>query len=104
VVFLVSPWDFLREPAVVISMFQPYLSWIVLIVAGVLLGIAVMAYKKNKSKAILWVSVGFAFFCLKAFIAIIDFYASPGAFFNSALQSFFDLIVLGCLFLALFRK
>lgn len=98
------PWEFLREPVAVISTFAPLFDWLVLIVAGVLLGIAIMAYKKSKSRSIFWVGVAFGLFSLKALLVVLDYYVSPGYFFNYAIQSFFDLLILGCLFLALFRK
>lgn len=99
-----SPWDILREPVNLVGAFSPVLSWVLLIVAGVLMVISILAHNKKKSHATLWVGVAFNLFFVKSLLVVLDLYVSSGNFFNYAIQSLFDLGILAFLFIAIFRK
>jgi hypothetical protein len=99
-----SPWDILREPVNLVGTFSPILSWVLLIVAGVLMVISILAHRKRKSHSTLWVGVAFNLFFLKSLLVVLDIYVSSGNFFNYAIQSLFDLAILASLFIAIFKK
>ena len=98
-----APWDFLREPIQIISLIEPVTAWLLVIVTGIVAFIAYKAYARSTSQKLKWVLVGFALFFAKAVLLVIDLYFSPGNFMNPAIQSFFDVLVVGSLFVALFR-
>jgi hypothetical protein len=101
---LAAPWDFLRGATETATVVNPIIAWIVLIIAlGVAL-VAVMALRKKKSKRLLLVSVAFGLFFLKTVLNLVDLYFSPGTFMNLGVQSIFDLVIIGALFIALFKK
>ncbi|MGI6589878.1 MAG: hypothetical protein ACOX1V_04440 [Candidatus Iainarchaeum sp.] len=99
-----APWDFLRGPVSLIGSFSLVLAWVLLFVSMAMLGISILAYKKKRSHATLFVGIGFGLFFSKAVLIVMDFYLSSGNFFNYAIQSFFDLAIIVSLFIALFRK
>ncbi len=99
-----SPWDVLREPINLIGSFSPVLSWLLLIVAGVLMIISILAHNKRKSHTTLWVGIAFNLFFVKSLLVVLDLYVSSGNFFNYAVQSLFDLGILASLFVAIFKK
>ena len=101
---LAVPWDVLREPVNLIGTFSPALSWLLLIVAGVLMIISILAHNKRKSHTTLWVGIAFNLFFVKSLLVVLDLYVSSGNFFNYAVQSLFDLAILASLFVAIFRK
>jgi len=99
-----APWEILKEPVNLIGNFAPVLSWLLLIVAGVLMIISILAHNKRKSHTTLWVGVAFNLFFIKSLLVVLDFYVSSGNFFNYAIQSLFDLAILASLFIAIFRR
>lgn len=99
-----SPWDILREPVNVVGNFSPILSWVLLIVAGALMCISILAHNKKKSHSTLWVGIAFNLFFVKSLLVVLDLYVSSGNFFNYAIQSLFDLGILASLFIAIFKK
>jgi len=103
-VVFAAPWDVLREPVAWLGTFEPFTSWALLIVSLGLFGVAVLALKKKSSSKLKWVGAAFGLFFLKALLVVLDLYVSSGNFMNYAIQGFFDLIILGILFVALFRK
>lgn len=101
---LAAPWDMLREPVNLIGSLSPILSWVLLLVAGALMVISILAHNKRRSRTTLWVGIAFNLFFIKSLLVVLDIYVSSGNFFNYAIQSFFDLAILVSLFLAVFRK
>lgn len=99
-----APWDILKEPVSLIGTFSPVLSWLLLIVAGALMIISVLAHNKRKSHTTLWIGIAFNLFFVKSILVVLDLYVSSGNFFNYAIQSLFDLAILASLFIAIFRK
>ena len=101
---LAAPWDFLRGPTDLAMNLSPIFAWIVLIISLAVLVVSILAVKKKKSRRLLLVSVAFALFSIKLILNLVDLYASPGFFMNIGVQSVFDLLIMGALFTALFRK
>lgn len=99
-----NPWDVLKEPVNLIGTFSPVLSWLLLLVAGVLMIISILAHNKRKSHTTLWVGVAFNLFFVKSLLVVLDLYVSSGNFFNYAIQSLFDLAILASLFIAIFKR
>jgi len=107
--FLVSfvsavPWDPLRAPANAIGFAEPVVVWVVLLVSLGIFAISVLAWKKKHSSKLAWVSAAFALFFIKSVLVVLDLYVSSGNFFNYSIQSFFDLLIIAGLFVAIFRK
>lgn len=103
-VFAAEPWDFLREPINWLWVVEPLVLWVLLFVALGLFVISILAYRKKRSEKLAWVSAAFGLFFLKALLLVIDIYYSPGDFVNKAVAGFFDLLIIGSLFIGLFRK
>jgi len=99
-----APWDFLRVPTEIANAINPIVIGLLFIVSLLILIIAVLAFKKKNSQRLLFVSGAFALFFLKSALSLIDLYVSPGIFMNFAVQGVFDLLIIGALFIALFRK
>jgi hypothetical protein len=99
-----APWDPLRPTVNLTAALEPLVNWLLLIVSGFIFGIAFLAWKKSSSKKLLWVSVAFGLFFAKRILSLADTYLSPGTFFNIPVQSAFDLAIMICLAIALFRK
>ena len=101
---LAAPWDILREPMIEIAKLSPIFIWALFVVSLILLFISIKAMNKKKSERLAWVTAAFGLFSIKAFLVLADLYLSPGNFMNGSIQAFFDLLILGVLFVALFRK
>ena len=99
-----APWDVLQVPVAVANTLDPVVTWIVFLVSLVLVSIAALAYRKSRSPKLAWVLAAFALFSIKRLLNLVDLYFSPGDFMNVAIQGVFDLAVMACLFIALFRK
>ena len=97
-----EPWDFLRTPINWIDLVQPAIVWLMLVVSAVVFCIALLALKKKFSRKLAFVGAAFGLFFLKSLLIVIDQYVSPGNFLNYGIQAFFDLLTIGCLFIALF--
>lgn len=97
-------WDVLRPLADAAGTIEPITVWVLAIVAAALVGIAFLAYKKAKSKKLLFVLIAFGLFFIKAVLGVLDVYYSPGVFMNFSVQGAFDVAILVALFIALFKK
>ena len=102
--FAQQPWDFLRPLSDIASGFKEITSVIVFLLSLAVFIIAAMAYRKNKSRKLLFVGIAFFFFAAKWAIKIIDIYVSPGYFLNDPSENIFELAILLLLFLAIFKK
>ena len=96
-------WDFLRPLTEAASQFDPYIKILVFLLALGLFTISYLAYGKNKSKRLLFVSIAFALFAIKWFIKLVDIFISPGSFLADSSENVFELLILASLFIALFR-
>ena len=103
-IVLAAPWDFLRGATETAQVISPVVAWIVLVIALGVAIVAVLALKKKKSRRLALVSVAFGLFFIKTILNLVDLYISPGSFMNLGVQSVFDLVIIGALFVALFRK
>jgi hypothetical protein len=65
--------------------------------------IAVKAYLKKRTKRLFYVAFAFALFALQALLQVADIFYSPGYFFNPAAQAVAQLLIIGVLFVAIFR-
>jgi hypothetical protein len=104
VIFVVAPWDFLREPASLIGLIEPGTLWVLLVVSIVLFGISILALRKKSSPKLRWICGAFGLFFAKSLLLVGDIYFSPGEFMNKAIIGFFDLCIMLAFFVALFRK
>ena len=103
-VVFAAPWDIFREPVSGLWVIEPVVLWVLLFVSFGLLVIALLALQRKHSEKLSWVCAAFGLFFIKAFLLVLDIYYSPGNFMNNAIQSFFDLLILGSLFIGIFRK
>ena len=101
---IVHPWDALREVSDVAAQNDAFTRFLVLLLSAAILFIAVKAYQKNKSERLKFVTLAFALFAVKWGLKVLDLFVSPGNFFNDASENVFELLILGSLFTALFRK
>jgi hypothetical protein len=99
-----APWDVFRGPMQDIDFVAPLVSWLVLAVSAVIFSISFVALRKKYSEKLLWVAFAFGLFFLKGLLIVLDIYLSPGQFMNTSILGFFDLIIMGSFFVALFRK
>jgi len=99
-----APWDLLR-PVVDTAVQNDFITrFLVLLLSLGVLFIAWKAYQANQSRRLRWVMVAFALFAVKWLIKVVDFFVSPGNFFNDPSENVFELLILGSLFKALFTK
>ncbi len=98
-----APWDSLRGPAAAIGIAEPVIVWVVLLVALGIFAISFLGWRKKKSKRLALVSAAFALFFIKSLLVVLDLYVSSGNFFNYSIQSFFDLLIIAGLFVAIFK-
>jgi len=103
-VALAAPWDFLRPPMDAVMTVSPIVAWIVTVIALGVAIVSILAVRKKKSRRLMIVSGAFVLFFIKSALALADLYVSPGTFMNVSVQGFFDLVIIGALFIALFRK
>jgi len=101
---LAAPWDFLRGATETAQIISPVVAWIVLAIALGVAIVSILALKKKKSRRLLFVSAAFGLFFIKTILNLVDLYVSPGTFMNLGVQSVFDLVIIGALFVALFKK
>ena len=78
--------------------------FLVLLLSLAIFAIAFKAYRKTGSERLKYVLIAFALFAVKWAIKVVDVFVSPGRFFNDASENVFELLILGALFMALFRK
>jgi hypothetical protein len=79
-------------------------TWVVFILAALLMALSVSAWTRKKEKRFLFVALAFVFFFIKWFLALLDLYLSPGRFFGWAGGTLVELLIFLCLFLALFKR
>ena len=98
------PWDPLRQISDTAAHNDFITRFLVLILSLAILFIAFKAYQKNKTERLKYVLIAFALFAVKWALKVLDIFVSPGNFFGDASENVFELLLLGSLFLALFRK
>lgn len=98
---MVLPWEFLKEPVDLIGQFALPINALFFIVAGLLVVISFLAWRKKGSKRLLLVTGAFGVLFLKSILMLLDYFLSPGYFMNYAIQGFFDLLVIVMIFVAL---
>jgi hypothetical protein len=99
-----APWDFLRPLNSMAESLNLATTWIVFILAALLMALSVSAWTRKKEKRFLFVALAFVFFFIKWFLALLDLYYSPGRFFGWASGTLVELLIFLCLFLALFKR
>ena len=97
-------WDFLRPLADQAYTIDFATRIIVFILSMAILAVALLAYKRSKSRRLLFVSIAFLLFGVKWALKVLDMFISPGEFFNRAVENIFELGILASLFIAIFRK
>ena len=98
------PWDPLKMLIAGAETLSAPIIWIVLILSIALFAIAFLAYRKNKTKKLLFVCIAFFLFAVKFVLMALDLYVSPGKFFSVPIGNVFDLAIMLLLFAAIFRK
>ena len=96
-------WDFLRPITEAASQLDPYIKILVFLLALGIFAISHLAYRKNKSKRLFFVSIAFGLFAVKWLIKLVDIFISPGLFLADSSENVFELLILLSLFIALFR-
>jgi len=96
-------WDFLRPITEAAAQFDPHIKILVFLFALGLFTISYLAYSKNKSKRLLFVSIAFALFAIKWLFKLADIFVSPGSFLADSSENVFELLIFASLFIALFR-
>ena len=99
-----APWDPLKMLIGSAETLAAPIIWIVLILSIALFAIAFLAYRKNKTKKLLFVCIAFFLFAVKFVLMALDLYVSPGKFFSVPIGNVFDLAIMLLLFAAIFRK
>lgn len=103
-VFLTYFWDSLRPVTDFAAQIDPLVKILVFLLAAGFSVIAFMAYRKNPSKKLLFVSLAFLFFALKWLVKLVDVFLSPGTFLSDSSENVFELMILGFLFFAILKK
>lgn len=99
-----STLDPLRHLRSELSYFDFVTRFIVLLLVIVVLGIAILAYLKNRSKRLLLVVGAFALFALKWLLKVADLFLTEGSFVTDPVENVFELLILASLFIAIFKK
>ena len=99
-----APWDFLRPVVEATQSLNVVISAVVMLAALVLAVIAAKAMQKHPTRKLKLVFAAFGLFFVKLLLNFMDIYISPGTFMNNSIMSTFDLAILACLFVAIFRK
>ncbi len=97
-------WDILRPITDQAIVFDSATSIIVFVLSLALFVISVLAYRRTRSRRFLFVTIAFFLFAAKWTLNLIDLFVSPGYFFHRAANNIFELGILVCLFLAIFKK
>ncbi|MBI4044655.1 MAG: hypothetical protein HY392_03020 [Candidatus Diapherotrites archaeon] len=77
---------------------------LVFLLSAAFFAVAFMAYRKNPSQKLIFVSLAFLFFAPKWLVKLIDLFFSPGTFLADSSENVFELIILGFLFFAILKK
>jgi len=97
-------WDVLRPLTEAAYAVDVPVKFLVFFLSLGILVVAVLAFRKTKSRRFLLVGLAFAFFAAKWALKIIDIFYSPGIFLGDASENVFELLILAMLFLAIFKK
>ena len=97
-------WDFLRPVSQVAWDINMGTEAVVSVLSVAIFVISLLAYRRTKSKRLMLVSAAFFFFALKLVLKFLDQFISPGFFFSRASEAIVELVILGLLFFAIFRK
>lgn len=99
-----QPWDLLRTAIGTAETIDLVTKGIVFALSLAIAGIAFLAYRKHRTRKLLFVTMAFSLFAVKWLFMIADLFVSPGAFFSDPAQNVFELLILAALFIAIFRK
>ena len=97
-------WDFLRPLTNDAVSFDFVTRILVLVLSVALFAISVLAYRRTKSKKFLFVTLAFFLFSAEWTLNVFDLFLSPGDLFHRAAENLFQLGILVCLFIAIFKK
>ncbi|MCK4883312.1 MAG: hypothetical protein KAS30_00445 [Candidatus Diapherotrites archaeon] len=97
-------WDILRPVTNQAVAFDFFTSIIVFVLSLALFAVSILAYRRTKSRRFVFVTIAFFLFATKSALNMIDLFVSPGYFFHKAANNIFELGILVCLFLAIFKK
>lgn len=97
-------WDILRPVTNQAIAFDFVTTIIIFAFSVALFAVSVLAYRRTKSRRFLFVTLAFFLFVAKWTLNVADLFISPGYFFHRAANNIFELGILVCLFLAIFRK
>jgi len=97
-------WDFFRPVTNYAIGFDFATRILVLALSIALFAISVLAYRRTKSKKFLFVTIAFFLFSAEWTLNVFDLFLSPGDFFHRAAENLFQLGILVCLFIAIFKK
>jgi hypothetical protein len=97
-------WDFLRPVTTKAWEVNLILEPFAMLLSIGILAVSVLAYRKTQSKRLLLVSAAFFFFALKWTLRVVDQIVSPGFFFSRASEAVVEVVILGLLFFAIFKK
>jgi hypothetical protein len=97
-------WDFLRPITNYAVGFDAFTRVLVLILSIALFVVSVLAYRRTKSRKLMFVTIAFFLFAAEWSLMVSDIFLSPGDFFHRAAGNLFELGVLICLFMAIFKK
>ncbi len=97
-------WDILRPVTNQAVAFDFFTSIIVFVLSIALFAISILAFRRTRSRRFVFVTIAFFLFATKCSLNIIDLFISPGYFFHKAANNIFELGILICLFLAIFKK
>ena len=97
-------WDFLRPVTDLAVNIDLITRVIVLVLSVAMFAVALLAYRKNKSAKLRFVTIAFFLFALKWALKVTDVFLSPGDFFNRPAENVFELLILASLFIAIFKR
>lgn len=66
--------------------------------------IALLAYRKTRTRRMAFVALAFLLFAGKWGLKVLDLFLSPGNFFPDTSENVVELLILASLFIAIFRK
>jgi len=94
-------WDILRPLAGLAATYDAFLRPIVLLFSLFILVLALLAYRKKRTKRFAFKTLAFLFFSIKWMLKVLDLFVSPGYFFSDASENVFELIIFVFLLMAL---
>ncbi len=97
-------WDPLRPVSEAAAQFDAVTKVLVFAFSAAILAIALLAYRKTRSRRFLLIAFAFLLFAGKWFLKIMDLFVSPGLFLPDSSENVFELAILVLLFVALFYK